>query len=174
MHDRLQLHIPTLNELAYREKIMSDPETMSYNKGYDLPFRGYHKDTGCIDFPKSEWQEWYDYFIGQEPERFYAYILRREDSAFIGEVNLHKSDVHDYYEMGIVLEAGYRGRGYAKEALSLLLQHAFEVLGAKSVHNAYEDTRDAAVRTHLACGFKKYKHDNGILELLITKEGNAQ
>lgn len=174
MNDRLQLYIPALHELDYRQRIMADPETMSYNKGYDISFSGYHKDTGCIDFPESEWQEWYDYFIGQEPERFYAYILRREDSAFIGEVNLHRSDTHNYYEMGIVLEAKYRGRGYAKEALSLLLQHAFEEMGAESVHNAFEDTRDAAVKTHLACGFKKYKHDNGILEFLIRKEVHAQ
>lgn len=174
MNDRLLLHIPALHELDYRQRIMADPETMSYNKGYDISFNGYHKDTGCIDFPESEWQEWYDYYIGQEPERFYAYILRREDSSFIGEVNLHRSSDSDSYEMGILLEACHRGRGYSKEALSLLLAYAFEVLGAESVRNAFEDTRDAAVRTHLACGFQKYKHDNGILEFLIRKEGHAQ
>lgn len=54
--------------------------------------------------------------------------------------------------------------------LSLLLEHAFEKLGAKAVHNDFEDARDAAVRTHLACGFQEYKRENGIIELLITKE----
>ena len=47
--NRLELYVPTIEELDYRQKIMSDPETMSYNKGYDLDFDGYHKDTGCID-----------------------------------------------------------------------------------------------------------------------------
>jgi diamine N-acetyltransferase len=82
--NRLELYVPTIEELDYRQKIMSDPETMSYNKGYDLDFDGYHKDTGCIDFPESEWLDWYEYFVGCEPERFYAYIKRKEDGAFMG------------------------------------------------------------------------------------------
>ena len=34
--NRLELHVPTIEELDYRQRIMSDPKTMSYNKGYDL------------------------------------------------------------------------------------------------------------------------------------------
>ncbi|MBQ1690249.1 MAG: hypothetical protein II018_03190 [Firmicutes bacterium] len=48
---RLYLHVPEFSELYYRQKLMSDPVTMSYNRGYDLGFDGYHKNTGCIDFP---------------------------------------------------------------------------------------------------------------------------
>ena len=93
--NRLELHVPTIEELDYRQKIMSDPETMSYNKGYDLGFDGYHSDTGCINFPESEWQDWYEYFVGYEPERFYAYIKRKADGAFIGEVNVHQRGDED-------------------------------------------------------------------------------
>lgn len=28
---------------------MNDPDTMSYNKGYELGFDGYNNETGCID-----------------------------------------------------------------------------------------------------------------------------
>lgn len=174
MKKRLSLHIPKFEELWYREKIMNDPETMSYNSGYDLDFEGYHKDTGCIDFPENEWREWYDYFIGQEPERFYAYIVRDADGKFLGEVNVHKSQSEPWHEMGIVLEAKYRGKGYAVEALELLLQHAFDEMGVLAVHNDFEDVRDAAVKTHLSAGFKEYKRENGLLELLITKEEWAE
>ena len=135
-----------------------------------MGFEGYHKDTGCIDFPKEEWRGWYDYFIGQEPERFYAYIVRMEDGMFLGEVNVHRNQDAPWYEMGIVLEACHRGQGYAAEALNLLLSHAFERLGAEAVHNDFEDTRNAAVRTHLATGFEELKRANGILELLMTRE----
>ena len=167
--DRLYLHVPSLGELGYRAKIMSDPETMAYNKGYDLDFEGYHKDTGCIDFPESERRGWYEYYIGREPERFYAYIVRREDGAFIGEVNLHKSR-DEYYDMGIVIEAKYRGRGYAKEALRLLLRHAFEEMKANAVHNDFEDERDVALKLHLDCGFREVRRENGVIHLLITAE----
>lgn len=148
---------------------MADPATMAYNRGY-APFEGYHPDTGCIDFPREDWENWYQYFIGQEPERFYAYVRRKEDGAFLGEVNVHLENHGEWYDMGIVIEAKYRGMGYSKEALSLLLEYAFKTLGAQAVHNDFEETRTAAVKTHLACGFREYRRENGILELLITRE----
>lgn len=66
----LTLHIPSLEELSYREKLLSQPETMAYNRGYDLPFEGYDRTTGCIAFPREKWAEWYSQWIGAEPERF--------------------------------------------------------------------------------------------------------
>lgn len=71
--------------------------------------------------------------------------------------------------MGIVIEAQYCGKGYALEALQLLLRQAFEVMGADAVHNDFEETRDAAVKTHFAAGFSEYKRENGILELIIRR-----
>lgn len=166
----LYLHIPTFEELWYRRKMMQDPDTMSYNRGYRLDLEGYDNETGCIAFPEKDWADWYAYFIGQEPERYYAYIVRASDDVFIGEVNVHKNQTADWYEMGIVLEAKYRGRGYAAEALKLLLEHAFEEMGADAVHNDFEVERAAAVRTHLNAGFTECRQENGILELMISKE----
>lgn len=166
----LTLYVPKLEELWYREQMMSDPATMSYNSGYELSFEGYHAETGCIDFPREEWDEWYDYFIGKEPERYYAYIVRKSDGAYLGEVNVHRSCDHEWYEMGIVIESKYRGKGYAHEALEHLLEHAFDVMKVNAVHNDFEDIRDAAVRTHLGCGFREYSRRDGHLDLLITRE----
>ena len=166
---RLYLHVPEFSELYYRQKLMSDPATMSYNRGYDLGFDGYHKDTGCIDFPEREWQDWYEYFVGQEPERFYAYVCLREDDTFIGEVNVHRGSDEDY-DMGILIEGKYRGLGYSREALELLLRYAFKVMGAGAVHNVFEDERDAALKVHLECGFREAGRENGIIHLLITAE----
>lgn len=166
----LKLHIPAFEELWYRQKLMADPATMCYNKGYDLPFDGYNRETGCIAFPPSEWAKWYDYFIGREPLRYYAYIVRESDGAFLGEVNLHREPDAPWYEMGIVLEAVHRGKGYAVPALRLLLRQAFEVLLADAVHNDFELSRAAAIRTHLAAGFTEYRRENSVVEVLITKE----
>lgn len=68
MNEALKLHIPEYSELWYRQKIMNDPDTMSYNKGYNIDFDGYDKETGCIAFPEQKWADWYDYFVGNEPE----------------------------------------------------------------------------------------------------------
>lgn len=140
---------------------------MSYNAGYNLGFDGYDNETGCIDFPESEWADWYGYFIGQEPERFYAYI--ETDGEFIGEVNLHRASESNSYNMGIVIEAKHRRKGYAEEALKLLLKQAFEVLGADAVINDFEDERISAVRTHLKAGFEAVDSNDGITVYKITR-----
>ena len=92
MEPLVSLRQPQLSELWYRKHLLSDPETMRYNRGYDLGFSGYHNETGCIDFPESDWEAWFNWFCQSEPQRFYAYIVRCSDGVFLGEVNLHHGD----------------------------------------------------------------------------------
>jgi len=163
MKEPLRLHVPTEQELEYRRYLISDEETMSYNMGYG--------DNGLCIYDQSPEQvrQWYKNW-NYCSDNFYAYIARNEDNIFIGEVNVHKNSSNIWYEMGIVLEAKYRGYGYAVEALKLLLKYAFEDLEAQAVHNEFEIFRTAAVKTHLAAGFTEYKKENDIIELLITRE----
>ena len=169
MNTNISLHIPAFEELWYREKLLSDADTMNYNKGYNIDNQNYCRETGCINFPKQEWEGWYRYFIGHEPERYYAYITR--NGIFIGEVNAHKhGEAMHWYNIGIVIEAKHRGQGYAAIALKLLLKQAFETLGAQAVHNSFEETRISAIRAHLSAGFEVYKKEDGIIELLITRK----
>ena len=156
---RLQLHTPAFDELWFRQKMMSDPATMSYNAGYDLGFDGYHSDTGCIDFPAEKWQSWYSRFIGCEPEKFYAFLVRKDDGAFIGEVVLRQEGVPGRYEMGVVIEACHRGKGYSGEAMQLLLDAAFNRLHAVVVCNDFERSRTAALKLHLNAGFEIVAED---------------
>lgn len=169
MENRLHLYTPKMEDLWYRKRILSDPDTMSYNKGYHLRTDHYNNDTGCIVFPESEWHDWFAWFVRGAPNRYYAYIVRNEDNVFIGEVNLHMSTQGDWYDMGIVIESKYRGLGYAVEALQLLLRQAFEVFHANAVHNDFESVRGSAVKAHLSAGFSKWKEENGILGLAITQ-----
>ena len=39
----------------FAQQMYADPETMAYNAGWDVPSASYHPDTGCIDFPESQW-----------------------------------------------------------------------------------------------------------------------
>jgi diamine N-acetyltransferase len=167
--EKLDLYIPKIDELWFYQKMMSDPDTMSYNANYDVSYRGYHKETGCIDFPKEEWEDWYSWWIGQEPKRFFAYIRRCEDSEWIGNINFHYNSQKDWYDMGIVLYSHYRGKGYAQEALKLLLEHAFNDCDVNAIHNDFETTRVAARKAHIKAGFKEISVTNDLVELLITK-----
>ena len=171
MHN-LTLYIPKLEELWFYQKMLADPTTMSYNANWDVDSDGYHRDTGCIDFPESEWEAWYQRWIGQEPRRFYAYILRESDGQWIGDVNFHYTPEKDWWDMGIVIYAPYRGMGYATPALRLLLDHAFRVCGIGRIHNDFEAVRGeiSAWQCHLSAGFRDLGITDGFRQMMITKE----
>ncbi len=168
--EQFELYIPKLEDLWFYQKMMSDPETMSYNAGWDVDYDGYHKDTGCIDYPDEVLPDWHENWVGQEPERFYAYIQRCSDGAWIGDVNFHYTSEKDWWDMGIVIYAPYRGKGYAVPALRLLLERAFHVCGISRLHNDFETGRDAAWAIHRKVGFKEMSVKDGFLHLILTKE----
>ncbi len=150
----LRLHVLAFDEYSFRQKLLSDQETMAYNRGY-APFSGYHPDTGCIDCTREDWQKWYPCWIGQEPERFYAY-LENERGELVGDVNFHLAG--DHYEIGIVILARYRGQGYGREGLRPLMEKA-RSLGIQRLRNVFEPERKAAMRLHLEAGFRQIGTD---------------
>lgn len=150
--------------------MLSDAQTMSYNANWDVEYDGYHKDTGCIDFPQSEWADWYAYWVGNEPRRFYAYIRRATDGVWIGEVNFHYTQEQDWWDMGITIYAPYRGKGYAVPSLRLMLEYAFKQCGVTKLHNDFEITRPAALKIHLAVGFCDAGVEDGIQQVVLTRE----
>jgi len=168
----LELYIPKLEDLWFYQKMMADPETMSYNAGWDVDYDGYHRDTGCIDYPDEVLPEWHASWVGQEPERFYAYIKRRSDGVWIGDVNFHYTPEREWWDMGIVPQAAHRGRGYAAPALRLLAEKAF-ACGVTRLHNDFEVARNEipAWAAHLSAGFRDAGTANGVRHMLLTREG---
>lgn len=55
---------PRREEMVIRQQWLADPAFMSYNVGWAVDFPGYHRDTGCVDFPPDAWDAWYDHWIG--------------------------------------------------------------------------------------------------------------
>ena len=159
----LELYIPNAKELGFYQKLLADPSTMSYNAPWFPP-------DGCLEFPESEWAAWHAHWVGQEPERFYAYLRRKEDGALVGDVNFHHTPERDWWDMGIRIYAPERGRGYGKAGLALLLDRAFRVDGVSRLHNDFEPVRSAALSIHKALGFRELGVEDGILQLLLTKE----
>lgn len=168
----IELYIPRQEELWFAQKMLADSDTMSYNANWAVTYDGYHRETGCVDFPESEWADWYNRWIDNEPERFYAYIRRRRDGEWVGDVNFHYNPDKDWWDMGIVIYAPYRGNKYAVPALELLLDHAFLVCQVSRIHNDFEIARNevAAWKTHLSAGFREIGRENGWLEVMVTRE----
>lgn len=156
--ENLSLYVPQLDELWFYQQMLSDPETMSYNDPWG----------GCIPFPQEEWTDWYAYWIGQEPTRFYAYI-QLPDGTWIGDVNFHYTPEQDWWDMGIVIYAPYRGRGYSFPALQLLADQAFRICRISRLHNDFEDHRSAAYHIHRKLGFQDLGSENGFRQLILTQ-----
>lgn len=151
----VELIIPKFEDLWYREKLMSDPNTMDYNAGYDLSFDGYHYDTGCIDFPKYKWEAWYEKFINSN-DRFYAYILDKDTNEYVGYLNYHLTDEKSYM-MGIVIEGSKRGNGYMEPALLKLIQHA-KASGIDALCDTVPLSREKALKKFYQFGFEVVRH----------------
>ena len=46
--EQLELYVPKLEDLWFYQKMMSDPETMSYNAGWDVDYDGYHRIPAAL------------------------------------------------------------------------------------------------------------------------------
>ena len=163
MQNDLQIYIPRPEDGWFYAKMMSDPETMAYNAPWFPP-------DGCIPAPEAEWLDIQRLWIGKEPERFYAFLRRNRDGAFVGDVNYHYNPEQDWWDMGIVIYAPERGKGYGKRGLHLLLDCAFRVDGVSRLHNDFETAREAAYHIHRVAGFRETGMIDGILQLELTRE----
>ena len=129
----IELVIPKIDEYYYEQKLNEDENTMSYNAGYDVNYDGYHYDTGCIDFPKSKWKDTYERRIKEN--KFFAYIKDNKINDYVGYVNYHYNKNDDRYECGVLIEYKYRGKGYSKDALILLIKEAYK----NNIHYLYDN-----------------------------------
>ncbi len=79
------------------------------------------------------------------------------DHRFIGTIGLHELDLHnDNLRLGIIIFNKYFWRqGYAREALNLLLDFAFNGLGMNKVYLNPRADNKIAIRIYKKLGFKQ-------------------
>lgn len=162
----ITLYIPKLEDLWFREAFMSDAETMSYNQ----------KWGGTIPFPKKIWKNWYQYWvINHENKRFYRYLLEEDSREFVGEVAYHYDEEEKKYLADIIVYAKYRGRGFGKKGLSLLVKEARE----REIDFLYDNIAidNSSVKLFLENGFTEdYRTKEAIMlkKRLKEKEINKE
>lgn len=140
----MELYKPKLEELYFREMMLNDIQTMSYNKAYG----------GTIEFPKEKWQKWYDkWIINHENKRFYRYI--KINDIFIGNVAYRFDEERSIYIIEIIIYAPYRGKGYGHKALLLLC----DIAKANGISELYDDIviDNPAISLFINCGFEEIK-----------------
>ena len=164
----IKLYTPKENELDFAKNILNDPATMAYNKGYDLPFPSYDKETGTITHDDAYWGKWYDLYFANPGKYFYAYIYDKDLKNFVGDVNFHPSKLNPYSrDIGIVIKDEFRGQGYGKAGLKLLINKAFSYDSIRSLANNFEKDRTFALKIHKDLGFKILYKSHWIIYLEI-------
>lgn len=153
----LTLAKPSPALMPFRAAMLADPATMAYNAPYAPP-------EGVIAFPEERWQQWAAQWTDAVPERFCAYLM--DGDTPVGEISWH-----DYGEgIGVVIKSEYRGKGYGREGLALLVEEAFGKHGLPSLCNTFESDRQPAMALHLAAGFVPLREKNGLSTLVLTRE----
>ena len=104
---------PNLEDLWFREKLLADEKTMSYNS------------DGTIPFPRERWTEWYSkWFDSPENERYYRYIYDTDAKIFVGEIAYHYDEILKVHICDAIVLAEYRNRGYGSEGIRLICKAA--------------------------------------------------
>jgi RimJ/RimL family protein N-acetyltransferase len=147
----MRLHVPALEELDYRRKLLADAATMSYNAGYERQ-EGYDSRTGTIDFSRERWPGWYARWTSS-PDRYYAYLLT-DDGKPAGEVCWRLDERYDGHMVSLIIEAAQRGQGYGQTALKMLMAEAFENHpDIDRLIDVFPMSRTRAWNCFEACGF---------------------
>lgn len=147
------LYVPKLEDLWFRERFLGDKETMSYNK----------KWGGTIKWPKALWENWYQaWLVNHENKRFYRYLLDEESGDFVGEISYHFDEEEQKYLADVIVFSKYRGRGFGREGLSLLIEEAKKNGLQELYDNIAAD--NSAITLFLKSGFEEeYRTDEIIM-----------
>lgn len=115
--EELELYQPTLEDLAFREKCLGDPETMSYNHAYG----------GTVAFPRERWADWYARWMEDNTgAHYYRYLRLKGSGDFVGNISYHFDEKSGEYMCEIIIASQYRGRGFGRQGLTMLCAAAKE------------------------------------------------
>jgi RimJ/RimL family protein N-acetyltransferase len=118
-----------------------------------------------------EEQNWYDNMIkGPKEEHVYTIeILENDEWIPVGSTGFHSVDMKSRgAEIGISIgEKKYWNRGYGRDAMHLMLRHAFNDLNLNRVYLYVFETNERAKKAYLAAGFV----EEGRLRQDIFKNG---
>ena len=138
----IEFYQPHREDLWFKEQLLSDEATMSYNHAYG----------GTIEFPKERWAVWYERWIERpEGKRFYRYL--RSEEVFVGEAAFRLEEDRGIYLADVIVYAPYRGRGFGRQALCLLCEEAQK----RGITELYDEiaSDNPSLRLFLSCGFEE-------------------
>ena len=152
----LVLHRPSFEEMSFRQELLADDATMSYNHAYG----------GCIDFSKEKWENWYEKWLKPKNKKYYyRYLYEMDSKIFIGECAFRFDEEDFRWYCDVIIHAKHRGKGYGREGLQLLCEAAKAHGLAELYDNIAID--NSAVELFLRCGFTEVSRDE---EAILVKK----
>ncbi len=107
----LKAYKPNFEDLWFREKLMADKDTMSYNNAWG----------GTILFPKERWKKWHQTWVNSSNLKyFYRYIQDVKNDNYIGEIAYHFDESKCIYICSVIILAQYRNKGFGTQAINLI------------------------------------------------------
>ncbi|MBP6627590.1 MAG: GNAT family N-acetyltransferase, partial [Arenimonas sp.] len=142
---RLQLRWIEAPDLEDLYGVFSDPEVMRFSSLGTWP----HRDEASIYLEAIQ--------RGFEQGTLFQWgIALRGDDRIIGTVTLHGVDHgQGRAELGFALARDHWGRRYAREALTVLMDHAFGPLGLRRIEADVDPRNLPSLRTLDALGFRR-------------------
>lgn len=144
---------PQLADLWFREAMMADPDTMSYNNA-----RG-----GTIPFPCENWKDWFEYWVANPNRRFYRYIATGKSRSFVGEAAYHYDKDLGLYLADVIILAKSRRQGFGKAGLQMLCA----VTKKAGIPELYDNIAisNPGINPFLQCGFQEEYRTEEIIML---------
>lgn len=149
-------HRPRPEDLWFRQAMLADPETMSYNDAWG----------GTIPFPREDWAGWYDCWVANPDRRFYRYVAAGPSRDFVGEAAYHYDEKRGIWMTDVIISAKCRRRGYGKAALEMLCAEARKA----GIRELYDDIAidNPGIALFLQCGFSEEYRTEEIIMLKRT------
>ena len=158
---QVSFYKPGIEDLWFRQAMMADPETMSYNNAWG----------GTIPFPREKWADWYDFWIANPNKCFYRYIATGKSRSFVGEAAYHYDEDLGLYLADVIISAKARRQGFGKADLQMLCAAA----GKAGIPELYDNIAidNPGITLFLQCGFhEEYRTEEIIMlkKALVSPE----
>jgi len=156
----IELVKPGLEDLDFRQSLLADRETMSYNDAWG----------GTIPFPREAWEPWHRAWLeAPEYKRYYRYLYDTAIQTFTGEAAYHYDARRRIHICSVIVLNKYRNRGYGTAAIRLLCEAA----KSNGVSALYDDIAadNPSFHLFLKCGFTIDYQDDRVVMVKKNLQG---
>ena len=154
----IYLRLPEYEELEYIKWLWMDEETMK-------------EVGGPISLSDENAEKWYKMMISPGSATDYYCLIFNLDDIPVGEVSFHRYNAETKTgELNIKIESAHRGKGYAKEALFIMLGYFFFEFGGQVMEDSIAVDNIVGQQVLLKFGFEHDPMVNDVFLVRITKE----